>query len=194
MKSIILVLITLTCWAADPSAQPLPPEATKIQVEHDAAVAKAKAAFDQAVAKADQEAVKKLEPVVVKITKAGDLKGANAAQALLDGWKAGQGDLLGEAKVDLVKLLTKNKWTLSTGFEKVAITFQANGTTGSRVKEYSKWKIDGDLLSIIWDTDVVECQMQYDPKSNSFVQDDKFKSENRDKARLHSLTLQQPSK
>jgi hypothetical protein len=97
MKSVILVLIALVAWAADP-VQSLPPDAAKIQAEHDATVAKLKAAYDTGVAKADQDAAKKMEPVVTKLTKAGDLKGAIATQAVLDGWKASSSDLLAETK------------------------------------------------------------------------------------------------
>lgn len=119
MKFVILLLIALVAWAADPT-QPLPAEVIKIQAEHDAAVSKAKAAFDQAVAKADQEAVKKLEPVVTKFTKAGDLKSAVAAQSVLDGWTSNSSDLLanggGKITVITARYGIEGRWVDATKF------------------------------------------------------------------------------
>jgi len=194
MRLMILIACVGFASAADPPDTKLPPEASKVVAERDTTIAKAKAAYDAAVAKANAEAAKKLDPILVKITKSGDLAGANAVKAKLDELKTGQADLLGDAPVDLAKILIKNKWILSTGFEKVPIVFQANGTTGSRVKEYAKWKLENGTLSIIWDTDVVECQMKFDQATNSFIQDDALKAENRDKARVHALTIQQSAK
>jgi len=98
MRDCILFAMLVSLSAAEQAPQPLPPETAKIKTERDAVVEKAKAVFDQAVAKANQEAVKKLEAAVVKITKTGDLKGANATLALIEEYKASAGDLLDESK------------------------------------------------------------------------------------------------
>lgn len=98
MRFTVLLLLVSIAWTADPPEVKLPPDAAKIVAEHDATVAKAKAAYDAAVAKADADAAAKLAPVVVKVTKAGDLKSANAVQAKVDEYKASAGDLLDESK------------------------------------------------------------------------------------------------
>lgn len=80
---ISVFVFSSVAWAADPSPT-LPAEAAKVIATHDKALAAAKAAYDAAVARADATAVKALDPIVVKLTRAGDLKGATAAMALRD--------------------------------------------------------------------------------------------------------------
>jgi hypothetical protein len=100
MRIFLLSLLAFALFAADPpdaKVPPLPPEAQRVVDEHDAAAAKAKQAYDVAMAKINADAIKKMESVVVKVTKVGDLKAANATQAVLDGWKSvPSGDLLGD--------------------------------------------------------------------------------------------------
>jgi len=77
----VLLLITACAFAEDP---PLPPDAQKVIDKQTIALEAAKKAYDAAVAKANADAAKGLEPVVVKLTKAGDLNGALAVKAAME--------------------------------------------------------------------------------------------------------------
>lgn len=132
---ILLTLISCCCFAADPSPA-VPPEVAKIVAEHDAVVAKAKAAFDAACVKADQDAAKKLEPVVVKLTKAGDLKGATAGQAVLEGWKGGEAEQNNDPKVAAVV----GKWKRGAA----TVTINADGSFVDSRSIGGKWAMNKD--------------------------------------------------
>jgi hypothetical protein len=113
MRYVLLFLIISFAWAADPPEVKLPPEVQKIVDAREAEVAKAKAVYDAAVSKATAAAAKKLEAAVTRITRSGDLKGALAAQAVLDKWNGEAGDLLGEKtteKADIAKIIIGKQW------------------------------------------------------------------------------------
>jgi hypothetical protein len=113
MRCLIIVLLLIPLvWAADqPMDKPLPSDAQKVVEARDAEVAKAKAIYDAAVTKANGDAVKKLEPLLVKITKAGDLDGANSVKAKVDEFKGDQADLLGDAN-PANNAFPAGKWTV----------------------------------------------------------------------------------
>ena len=80
---VILLLISACAYAED-TVTPLPPEAQKVVDKHDAGMEAAKKAYDIAVAKVKADAIKGLEPVVTKLTKAGNLEGALAVKAKIE--------------------------------------------------------------------------------------------------------------
>lgn len=160
-KIAIIIAISAICFAADPVQVKLPPEAAKIVAEHDAQVAKAKAvletaqkAYNAAVVKADADGRKKLEPVVVKITKSGDLKGATETQKVLEGWK---GEDMLDDKIDLDKTIV-GKWKGNIGpivqgiwtFEKGGTgNFQGNNLQSNGPQNHTfKWIIEDDKIKV----------------------------------------------
>ncbi len=93
---LLLLVPSLPAEDAAPSAT-LPPDAQRVIDDRDAAISRAKKVYDTAVARATADAVKKLDPVLTKLTKAGDLKEAVTVSNLRDSLVAeGGGDAGGD--------------------------------------------------------------------------------------------------
>jgi hypothetical protein len=159
MRFFLLLLLSFsTLFAGDPPAAEakLPADVQKVVDERDAAVAKAKAVFDAAQAKATTEAIAKLEKVVVAITKKGDLANATAIQKLVDEYKAGLPDLLGkkpETKIDLEEAIVGVKWKFywqGLGGENKIMRFARKGviSEGSNFGENS-YRIKDGVLQLL---------------------------------------------
>jgi len=153
---LLLILLTLTCslFAADPVPEvKLPAEAARVVADRDSAVAKAKAVYDAAVQKANADGVKKLEVVVAKITKTGDLRGALAAQKVQEGWKGE--DVVGE-RVDPTVAAVVGQWKRGI----TTVTFNGDGTFADSRNISGKWEAnkDGSFIMVWSDTGaVVSC-------------------------------------
>jgi hypothetical protein len=83
MQFLLPLLFAVWAFAEDPVA-PLPPEAQRVMDKHEAALDAAKRAYEIAVAKANADAAKALEPIMVKFTKAGKLEDALAVKAAME--------------------------------------------------------------------------------------------------------------
>jgi hypothetical protein len=91
VRYIILCLLPLTLFAADlPSAKPLPVGVDPIVKEYQDAVAKARAAYEAACAKAQEKALAALEAKNKEIIKKGDVDGAIAVKGVIEKVKTGK--------------------------------------------------------------------------------------------------------
>lgn len=85
MRFLLLILITGFCFAEDP-VKPLPKDVQTIVDAREKALSEARIAFDKAVFKANDDAVKKMETVVKTNTQKGDLDGALASKKFVEEW------------------------------------------------------------------------------------------------------------
>lgn len=150
--SLLLLLSFSTLFAGDqPPAAPLPVDVQKVVDDRQAALDKAKAAFDAATVKATSEAIVKLEKVVKDTTKKGDLAGALAVQKVIDEYKASLPDLLG-SKPAPVKSEFAGKWVI-TGLKHSGTTVNLKDDKtadfGDRVG-FGTWTQGDDGVTITW--------------------------------------------
>lgn len=120
MRYLILLLISATLFAVDPPAKPLPAGVDPIVKEYQDAVAKAKAAYELACAKAQEKALDKLEAKNKEIIKKGDVDGAISVKGVIERIRTGkvreeaekiaETDLLGVEKVDVIKEMVGSVW------------------------------------------------------------------------------------
>lgn len=80
------MLITGFCFAEDPASKPLPKDVQTIVDSREKALTEARIAYDKAVFKANDDAVKKMEIQVKTSTQKGDLDGALASRKFVEDW------------------------------------------------------------------------------------------------------------
>jgi hypothetical protein len=81
-----IILFTGFCFAEEPAPKPLPKDVQTIVDAREKALQDARIAFDKAVFKANDDAVKKMEIQVKTSTQKGDLDGALASKKFVEDW------------------------------------------------------------------------------------------------------------
>jgi hypothetical protein len=153
MRYVFLFLILSMAWAADPPEVKLPPDVQKIVDAREAEVAKAKAVYDAAVAKATAAASKNMEVVIKAKMAKQDLEGAVVAKAVVTKWKSEEpdpGDLLGDLNPKLIigtYKVTSGGWA---GITTISIDAKFNATTSAGYAGTAT--ITNGVLLITWTT------------------------------------------
>lgn len=164
MRHIILLVLIISVWSAEPPVgKPLPSEVQKVLDSRESAAAKAKDAYDVAIAKVNTEAIKAMEKAVSNRTKAGDLEGAMAGKKIMDGWKVTD---KADSKVEIISVkygiegntidLTK---FLKSKVVDGAINFANNDSTNAALEDpapgstksfFVTYRVDGKVISEVF--------------------------------------------
>lgn len=146
------ILITGFCFAEEP-VKPLPKDVQTIVDAREKALQEARIAFDKAVFKANDDAVKKMETVVKTNTQKGDLDGALASKKFVEEWNkekdsvAVTGALGGAGPGEKKNFDPVGNWQAShsNGWKGVY-----NLSKGGIIIPNGKWKIKNDELIMSW--------------------------------------------
>jgi hypothetical protein len=158
MKSLLiamLVLIPLYAFAQDAK---MPAEAKKVIDKYEASVEVARKAFDAAVAKARDQALKDLKPIQVSETKKGNLDGAMLVKGKVDELTAEiskpavEGDLAKPVppSTDPRVIVLLGKWRVSTTGYAVVYEFKDDGEIWRLPNNTGKYSFEKDKLVINW--------------------------------------------
>jgi len=172
----LLVLMAMTCVpmaAAGQSEDKLPPEAKKAIAKYDAAVEVAKKAYDAAVAKARDQALKELGPIQSSETKKGNLELALAVKARIDELQTVANEAAGILKApaqppDLAKKVL-GKWrAFNPGSYEAVYEIFEDGTVTTTVgaTKTGTWEVADGKLVISWG---VHKDRFWPPKKNGKV-------------------------
>ena len=146
MRYIFLILISCFAFAGEGGDAPkLPADVQAVVDKHDLEVAKAKAAYDLAVSKANDAGAKAMEAVIKAKATKGDIDGAMVAKNIVREWQKDEGDLLGEKTVDVAKMIL-GKWQQSTDAGRVWV-FSANKTFTSK-SDVGTWEVKEGLVVV----------------------------------------------
>jgi hypothetical protein len=143
---LILMLLVYPSFAGESGGNDpkLPPDVQKVVDAHDAEVAKAKAAYEAAVTKANETGAKAMDAVVKARMAKQDLAGAVAAKAVVEKWRAEQPDPLGEAKSTIV--IQKAEYGIEGRY--VDCTKFIKDVTDNGKKE---WQSDDSIIPVVGD-------------------------------------------
>jgi hypothetical protein len=173
MKSLLiamLVLVPLYTFAQDAK---MPAEAKKVIDKYEASVEVARKAFDAAVAKAREQALKDLKPIQTTETKKGNLDGAMLVKAKVDELTseipkpAAEGDLAKPAppSTDTRVTTLSGKWkvTVPGGTYTGIWEFRVDGTVTQGGKLVGKYAFEKNKIIITWDDGGIDTLRQSKP-------------------------------
>jgi hypothetical protein len=166
MKSLLIAMLVLAPLYAFAQDAKMPAEAKKVIDKYEASVEVARKAFDAAVAKARDQALKDLKPIQTAETKKGNLDGAMLVKSKVD-------ELTSEipkpaAEGDLAKPVppsTDPRVTLLLGKWKVGVVggpflanreFRENGVIAKSDNSTGKYLIEKDKVIVTWPYGVID--------------------------------------